>query len=480
MNEIKEYDELNTEEVELFEKAKEKNILFSFKVPAIVADKKNRNDRYYPEAEVEKGFKNFKTKLTKANIPSQLQHPSYENLELSNVSHVITDVDYNKKEKVGYITCSVLNTTAGNNLKTLMSKEASINLGMSVRGIGNVVSGEVQDWELEGVDVVDAASFGDDVGLDKAKVFESVDLDTILSKLVEKDSSDKIISGDDKLQKGAKDNKMDKLEIKDLKELKAEFPELTKELETTAIEAAKEAAKAEFEEAQAEKDEALKKEILDEINPKLEALEKSNEELTNGVREAANSLLSLPGVLSEEEKEELENSEEADEEKARKAAEEKATNLEKELEAEKEKVSGLEKKEEDRVEAEKAAKAEAELQEKLKAALETELEKDEYKPYANLIRKKLVGEDGKISIEAEDKVEETVAATHKDLSELAVNMVRDKIITSDLTEKGLVENLDKKPEKKTEQEIKEDYRKAKREWGFEGTLEDYKDTVNLK
>ena len=123
------------------------------------ADTKNQNGRVYPKEilmrEAKKYFKNF---ITQKRAMGELDHPESGVVNLANVSHNITEMNWNGDDLVG--TVEVLGTPSGNILGELF--KAGIKLGISSRGMGSVEtvnededSQEVQnDFELIAFDFV--------------------------------------------------------------------------------------------------------------------------------------------------------------------------------------------------------------------------------------------------------------------------------------------------------------------------------------
>ena len=123
------------------------------------ADTKNQNGRVYPKEilmrEAKKYFENF---INQKRAMGELDHPESSVVNLANVSHNITEMNWNGDDLVG--TVEVLNTPAGNILKELF--KGGIKLGISSRGMGSVEamnedgdSQEVQnDFELIAFDFV--------------------------------------------------------------------------------------------------------------------------------------------------------------------------------------------------------------------------------------------------------------------------------------------------------------------------------------
>jgi len=121
------------------------------------ADTKNQNGRVYPKEilmrEAKKYFQNF---IGQKRAMGELDHPESSVVNLANVSHNITEMNWNGDDLVG--TVEVLPTPSGNILKELF--KSGIKLGISSRGMGSVESvtegaSEVQDdFELIAFDFV--------------------------------------------------------------------------------------------------------------------------------------------------------------------------------------------------------------------------------------------------------------------------------------------------------------------------------------
>ena len=123
------------------------------------AESKNQNGRVYPKdvlmRESKKYYKEF---IKQSRAMGELDHPESSVVNLANVSHNITEMNWNGDDLVG--TVEVLGTPAGNILKELF--KSGIKLGISSRGMGSVEamnededSQEVQnDFELIAFDFV--------------------------------------------------------------------------------------------------------------------------------------------------------------------------------------------------------------------------------------------------------------------------------------------------------------------------------------
>ena len=97
---------------------------------------KNKNNRIYEESEVLPHINELKEKVKTNKLLGELDHPKDFDISLSNVSHVIEDLDYDsdKKQVLGRI--RLLNTSKGKEAQALI--EDGIPLHISSRAAGTV------------------------------------------------------------------------------------------------------------------------------------------------------------------------------------------------------------------------------------------------------------------------------------------------------------------------------------------------------
>jgi len=97
---------------------------------------KNKNNRIYEESEVLPHINELKEKVKTNKLLGELDHPKDFDISLSNVSHVIEDLEYdsNKKQVLGRI--RLLNTSKGKEAQALI--EDGIPLHISSRAAGTV------------------------------------------------------------------------------------------------------------------------------------------------------------------------------------------------------------------------------------------------------------------------------------------------------------------------------------------------------
>ena len=120
------------------------------------ANTKNQNGRIYPKDILAREAKEYSEVQIKENRAlGELDHPDSSVVNLSNVSHNVTEMHWDGDDLVG--TVEVLSTPSGNILKELFVN--GIRLGISSRGLGTINEtnrgSEVQDdFELIAFDFV--------------------------------------------------------------------------------------------------------------------------------------------------------------------------------------------------------------------------------------------------------------------------------------------------------------------------------------
>ena len=97
-------------------------------------DEKNNNGRVYSKPILEREVKRIAEAMTERRLLGELDHPSHDSVKLSNVSHLITNLDFRGNELVGE--CELLDTPAGKVAKALV--EGGVKVGISSRGMGTL------------------------------------------------------------------------------------------------------------------------------------------------------------------------------------------------------------------------------------------------------------------------------------------------------------------------------------------------------
>jgi hypothetical protein len=97
---------------------------------------KNKNNRIYEEAEVLPHIKELQEKVKTNKLLGELDHPKDFDISLSNVSHVIEDLQYDESKKQVLGRIRLLNTSKGKEAQALV--EDGIPLHISSRAAGTV------------------------------------------------------------------------------------------------------------------------------------------------------------------------------------------------------------------------------------------------------------------------------------------------------------------------------------------------------
>ena len=129
----------------------------------------NRNGRFYPEQILKREAENYKKAIQKGLSTSELNHPESSLIDLDRVSHIITDIWWDKNILMGKLRMLTspgfhergVVTTKGDIAANLLRQ--GVTLGISSRGVGTLKKvgerNEVQgDYELLCVDIVHSPS----------------------------------------------------------------------------------------------------------------------------------------------------------------------------------------------------------------------------------------------------------------------------------------------------------------------------------
>lgn len=458
MNELREL-QFEDEPIVLNEREIKDGDSMTVLVPWIQSDKKNRNGRTYPKALLQREVAKIQSSVKKGAFVGTGDHPESGIEDIATASHIVQGVWLDKKGK-GWAEMKIIPTDRGNNVMTLIDQGAQ--LGVSARGFGTVdeKTGEVQDdYKLIGIDIVTNPSYKEGV-FNKKNVFESLDFG----------SSDKN-KLEDKLDENlSPKNKTDTEEKMNLEELRKDHPELVKQIEdekavALKAEADKIAAEEDKDGKIAEKDTQIKtledeKKALEDENGKLkEKAKKFVEFLRNHISDCGE----LPDVLEDEDVDQVVEPEPKETDKE----------LESALADTKKEIEALKTKDKEREDAAKTEKDAADLQTALEPALAEILEKEEYAPYVELIKKQVTDEDGKITIESVEAVEDAVKVAFGRISEIRSADVKNEIIR-DTDEKGKVDDPEGGNEKEQKAKLTTYYREAVAS-GFPGTYDEWKE-----
>ncbi len=99
------------------------------------ADEANKNNRIYSKAILEREMQRLGESIASRSLLGELDHPmQYDNVKLSNVSHLVTKLEMKGSEMIGE--AEILGTPAGQIIKSLI--EGGVAVGISSRGSGSL------------------------------------------------------------------------------------------------------------------------------------------------------------------------------------------------------------------------------------------------------------------------------------------------------------------------------------------------------
>jgi hypothetical protein len=132
-------------------------------------DTPNRNGRFYPERILKRESERYKKMIAKGLSTSELNHPESSLIDLDRVSHIITDIWWDKNILMGKLKLLTspgfhergIVSTKGDQAANLMRQ--GVTMGVSSRGVGSLKKigerNEVQDdFELICFDLVSSPS----------------------------------------------------------------------------------------------------------------------------------------------------------------------------------------------------------------------------------------------------------------------------------------------------------------------------------
>jgi hypothetical protein len=142
---------------------------FEFYAVLQKSDTLNRNGRFYSEKILKREVENYKKLISKGLSTSELNHPESSLIDLDRVSHIITDIWWDKNVLMGKLKLLTspgfhergIVSTKGDQAANLMRQ--GVTMGVSSRGVGSLKKvgerNEVQDdFELICFDLVSSPS----------------------------------------------------------------------------------------------------------------------------------------------------------------------------------------------------------------------------------------------------------------------------------------------------------------------------------
>jgi hypothetical protein len=147
------------------------------------ADEQNSNKRIYPKAILEREVAKLQEAIQGQRLLGELDHPEYDSVKLSNVSHKITSLKMKGNDVLGEAV--ILNTPAGKVFQNLI--EGGVIPGISSRGLGTTTPLEEgsqvnEDFNLVTFDLVaDPSTKGAFPSLMESKDVSKIVRDTVNS-----------------------------------------------------------------------------------------------------------------------------------------------------------------------------------------------------------------------------------------------------------------------------------------------------------
>ena len=113
---------------------------------------KNGNGRIYPLGEISAAVESINSRIAEGQtVYGELNHPDNLTIDLNNVSHIITEMKMDGNNAIGKARI-IEGHPKGQIVKAILN--AGGKLGVSSRGSGNVVEGNVSGFSIVTVDVV--------------------------------------------------------------------------------------------------------------------------------------------------------------------------------------------------------------------------------------------------------------------------------------------------------------------------------------
>ena len=97
-------------------------------------DEYNNNNRKYSKSILDREVKKLAPLLQERRFLGELDHPEYTSVRLSNVSHIITSLNWSGNQLIGE--AEILNTPAGKVVQQLLKDGVAV--GISSRGLGSL------------------------------------------------------------------------------------------------------------------------------------------------------------------------------------------------------------------------------------------------------------------------------------------------------------------------------------------------------
>jgi hypothetical protein len=130
---------------ELIKEAKAGNKRVTLRGIIQKAETKNQNGRIYPRQVLAREMENYAKAIRERRAVGELDHPERSTVNLSEVSHLITNATWDGDSVMGEI--EVLPTPKGKILESLL--EAGVTIGISSRGVGSTDKQHTNEGDVD-------------------------------------------------------------------------------------------------------------------------------------------------------------------------------------------------------------------------------------------------------------------------------------------------------------------------------------------
>jgi hypothetical protein len=130
---------------DLITEARKKNGKITLKGIIQKAETKNQNGRIYPRHILNREVENYMKAIRERRAVGELDHPERSTVNLSEVSHLITDAKWDGDNVMGEL--EVLPTPKGKILADLL--EAGVMIGISSRGVGSTDKQRTNEGDVD-------------------------------------------------------------------------------------------------------------------------------------------------------------------------------------------------------------------------------------------------------------------------------------------------------------------------------------------
>lgn len=417
----------------------------------------NKNKRRYRKNILQREMDRLKPELEEGSVYGASFHPKKGTAEVNDVSHIWHKLWMEEDGScVGEAT--LLPTSKGKDAIVIVRHGGKI--GVSSRGAGTVtMKTEVIDGKKTKFEEVNddykMLSPGDLV------LTPSVTDASVMMEILEKHVGEYYLD-ESQEEEEPFGIEISEVTMENLKKLKKDNPDEFKAYDASVIEAFKKSD--EFKQVISEEVDKVKVEIVNDLEEKINKVDKETKEFVDAVRDSVNTLSAIPGVIDESNVDSGDNSDGGlDESKDLKITIEELKKKNKELE------DAIQNSKDEVAEKERFKKFQIDL----KAKVDEILANEKYVSYKTMIEEEIFVDGKFVGIDKIEETENVINDAFKRISTLETKIKQKKIEESGLGTKGEVSNPDKVDEKKIANTLYEKYI-SDREAGCELSFDEYK------